>query len=147
MLLKIVNMNKHLLLIDDDEDEKLIFCDALQELETDVGCIYAKGAAQAFDMLGRVRPEIIFVDYNMPRINGLDCIKLLRTVPNLREKPIILYSTTIDESTMKQAKINGASACLVKPSKFEDLKTKLSILLQEHVEAENTVSMMLGFRK
>lgn len=130
-------MSKNLLLIDDDEDEKLIFCEALQALKTNFSCIYASGPAEAFELLGSVRPVMIFVDYNMPRMNGLDCVKLLRNMSFLKKQPIILYSTYISESTLKLAETNGVSACVEKPKTFEDLKTMLSNVLQEQLGVQH----------
>ncbi len=64
-------MKKHILLIDDDVDELKIFNDALEELPGNFKCTYASNAYQAMDMLKFIHPHFIFIDYNLPAMNGI----------------------------------------------------------------------------
>jgi len=72
-------MNKHILLIDDDKDELLIFTDAL-EAKPGPGkfeCSYAQSTLEAVQMLKHLVPDYIFIDYNIPKMNGLEFIDLI----------------------------------------------------------------------
>jgi CheY-like chemotaxis protein len=121
-------MNKHILLIDDDEDEFAIFTDALNRVGDFYKCTYAANAEQAMDILKQVQPDFIFVDYNLPRINGLEFISVARN----NVKPVtkvFLYSTSIGERMIKMARLLGAAGCIEKPVSITELTRELKIIL------------------
>ena len=122
-------MTKHILLIDDDEDEIHIFMEAVYELQVSLDCSFAQGAEQAFEMLTHLMPDYIFLDFNMPKINGLTCLTELRKMPALHNVPVILYSNYINEETSKKALMVGATACIKKPSTIGRLAVVLNDLL------------------
>jgi CheY-like chemotaxis protein len=68
---------KDVLLIDDDNDEYFIFSEAMRLFHEPLRGIYAQSPEEAFGMLGRIRPKVIFVDMNMPKINGIECTRRL----------------------------------------------------------------------
>ncbi len=111
----------NVLLIDDDEDEYLIFSDAIQAFTEQMRCIHAKDADQSFRILQNMRPDIIFVDMNMPRMNGIDCIRNIKGMHKKDAPLIVLYSTYIDPELAKKAKEAGASECLQKPASIDAL--------------------------
>ncbi len=67
-------MRPHLLLVDDDRDELMILSDALKEAGIDCICTWATDPLQALDMLHYLKADFIFMDYNMPKMNGIECI-------------------------------------------------------------------------
>jgi CheY-like chemotaxis protein len=69
---KILTMKTHIFLIDDDINEMKIFVDALKEVTGAFKCTYASNGIHALKMLLYLKPEAIFVDYNMPVMNGLE---------------------------------------------------------------------------
>src|SRR5215212_2357558 len=95
-------MKKHILLIDDDEDEIEIFTDALEKLPVSFNCTCASNADEAIRMLGKVSPDFIFIDYNMPKVNGLKCLEKIKKTKTARDIPVILYSNYIDEEVNKK---------------------------------------------
>src|SRR5215216_2802271 len=105
-------MQKHILLIDDDRDELDILNDALETAGISSVCAWAPGAEQAFRILQDMVPDVIFLDLNMPKINGLACLKEIRKIKRLINIPVILYSTCINEETRKKASDSGASWCI-----------------------------------
>ena len=84
----------------------------------------------ALIFLQKIRPDFIFLDFNMPLKNGLDGLEEIKRIKNYSGIPIILYSGFIDDEIDKKAIDMGALACLRKPYHTQSLTYKLSTILQ-----------------
>jgi PleD family two-component response regulator len=114
-------MLAHILLIDDDEDEYEIFTTALREIAGQ-RCSYAPSATEAMSMIKDDRPDLIFLDINMPGIDGLKCLAGIRNTKECSDIPVVIYSTSENES-MREAAFNlGASDCVKKPGRISQLE-------------------------
>jgi CheY-like chemotaxis protein len=127
---------KHILLIDDDEDELTIFDAAMKELNIPFKCTYAKSAEHALQMLHFLVPDYIFLDYNMPKIDGLDCLKEIRQINTLRNVPVVMYSTCITREVNNKAHELGVNICFNKPSKLNTFTAILKEIIQETEEVK-----------
>jgi DNA-binding response OmpR family regulator len=125
-------MTKYILLIDDDEDELGIFTDALKIVGDFYKCTYAADAEQAMDILKIVQPDFIFVDYNLPKINGLEFISVAGKTINPGATRIYLYSTKINNDTLKMARLLGAAGCIEKSVTIGELARELKVVLQQN---------------
>jgi CheY-like chemotaxis protein len=136
-------MKPHLLLIDDNKNELNTFIDALILVPHDDGfkCTYAHSVKQACEMLKLLIPDFIFVNHNMPGMNGLEFIAFVTTHPPLRNARLCLYATNIDEQTTKLAKDLGA-ACIKKPGTKNELVESLSELLAGYPEPDYSFEPM-----
>ncbi|MFN3378225.1 MAG: response regulator [Runella zeae] len=105
----------HVLLIDDDLDEFEFFLMALEKIPSLFKCTHAASGQEAIKLLDELQPDFIFVDMNMPRWNGLECIKEIKKHLNWKAVPIILYSTSIDTVLEGKAKSLGVVKCIIKP--------------------------------
>ena len=127
-------MSKHILLIDDDQDDAELFSDAVEELGMDVVIDHFVDGNEGIAKLRRDairRPDIVFLDINMPHINGWDCLRELKTIAQLNKIPIVMYSTSnFDNQGVKPEDV-GATAFLTKPSNFEELKQRISSLFSK----------------
>jgi CheY-like chemotaxis protein len=128
-------MKQHLLLIDDNKNELNTFIDALILVPHDDGfkCTYAHSVKQACEMLKLLIPDFIFVNHNMPAMNGLEFIAFLTSHPPLRNTKLCLYATNIVEQTRKLAKDLGATYIKKRGTKNE-LAESLSELLASYPE-------------
>lgn len=108
-------MTKHILLIDDDPDEFDIFIDALRGTYTELKVSGAPGITEALNFLAHTVPDCIVLDYNMPKINGIEGLVDIKRVPALSKIPVVMYSATMDEDIMTIAKELGAAGCVKKP--------------------------------
>ena len=124
-------MKKKILLIDDDIDELLIFNEALNELPTAFSCNFANSVAEGLKVLQSITPDYIFLDINMPGVNGYEAIKILKGLDVSRNIPVILYSTAIDELVKAKALILGAKACVKKTDSIERLSYILKNLTSQ----------------
>lgn len=128
-------MSRVLLLIDDDEDDREVFREAIHTCAPDVDVVFAVDGLQALDLLssGAVKPDFIFLDYNMPRMNGVQCLKALKRSNRFRKIPTIVYTTSADREHEKVIRLLGADEYMQKTTSFTDLCSELSRLLANPV--------------
>ena len=143
MYLRFQNMNKKILLIDDDDDELYFFTEALTETRCPYQCVSARSVEEGMRMLDHTRPEFIFLDINMPRINGFEGLALIRKLEAIRDIPVILYSTAITEEVIKRGSLQGATACMQKTGSITTLAENLKRFLDQRslLPYENGVSL------
>jgi PleD family two-component response regulator len=122
-------------LVDNDIEDQEIFLLALKEIDPLITCMVADGARNAIDKFSSDEsflPKFIFIDMNMPLMNGIECLQELRKLEHLKEIPIYMYSTAEDKRVMSQVKILGATDIIIKPSSFRGLVDLLEKLLQRN---------------
>lgn len=118
-------MKKHFFVIDDDVEDIQLITAALGCLNADCKCTWARSGEQAVMQLQYLKPDIIFIDYQMPGMNGIQCLQAIKDLPNCKQVPIILHSSNMDEQLRRQAMQLGAYACLQKPDSLDRLMTVL----------------------
>lgn len=113
----------NILLIDDDTDDQEIFISAVGEASTEVSCDVLSNATIALEKLKakQLEPDIIFLDLNMPIMNGEQFLKIIKTEKELRDIPIIIYSTSSNPDTIRRTKNEGIMDFLVKPDDYNVL--------------------------
>jgi CheY-like chemotaxis protein len=122
-------MEQLILLIDDDREELDILTLALDVAGiNNIMCVWAKSAEYAFHLFEHIVPDFIFLDYNMPKMDGIHCLQQLKKTRRIQDVPVVLYSTTIDDNTRKQALATGAIGCIQKPGTIDALAEKLEDL-------------------
>ncbi len=116
--------------IDDDPDDSAVFCEAVKEAAPSFICLIADSAASALEILSDRQkiPDYIFLDINMPKMNGLECLKLIKNNHSLNHIKVIMYSTASDPIHIKEFKKLGAGF-LPKPDRFETLVKNLMEIL------------------
>lgn len=122
-------MYKKILLIDDDEDEQFFFMEALKEINGSVKFFFAANSNEGIRMFKFLSPDIVFIDINMPVINGLECLELISGNKNIKEVNTIIYSTGVDDKICDKAIKKGATACIKKQGTIHDLADILKKLL------------------
>ncbi|RXK83747.1 response regulator [Filimonas effusa] len=124
-------MEQLILLIDDDKEELDILTLALDAAGIKhIMCAWAKTAEYAYHLFEHIVPDFIFLDYNMPRINGLDCLQHLKQINRIKEVPVVFYSTSISNETQQRALNTGAECCIQKTGTIDCLAETLKRLFQ-----------------
>lgn len=124
-------MIKKFLLADDDQDDADFFCEALDEIDDSISCIWAKSGA---DLVRKIEgnkidpPEIIFLDINMPEMDGWETLTFLKNNPKLSKVPVIMYSTSSARRDAQKALELGALCFYEKPTNYLLLKEFLELL-------------------
>ena len=117
------------LLNDHYHDDRFLFEEALLSADPDITYQSAVDGLDAIDKLKKGSlPDVIFLDVNMPRMNGIACLQELRQIPLLSEIAVIMYSTSsyYRDECFKL----GADAYIEKPSDFAKLCEKLKVITQ-----------------
>ncbi len=120
------------LLADDDEDDRQFFLEALRSIDPAIECIMAKNGKQALTLLQNnffAVPDYVFLDLNMPLMNGLKCLEEIKKLPSLMDLPVVLYSTTSEKAVEEQSKKAGAHAFFIKPNRPGELADYLRRLV------------------
>ena len=118
----------HILLADDDEDDRLLFIKAFSELKIKTIVYTVNNGMQLMEWLGKNfprLPHIIFLDLNMPLKNGLESLKEIKRSKKLKDITIAIYSTSASEYNIDETFHNGANIYIQKPSNFNTLKEVL----------------------
>lgn len=116
------------LLADDDEDDRLLFREAFEELKIKTVVKTVNDGVELMEYLTQpdiVLPHILFLDLNMPRKNGIDCLLEIKRIDYLKEIPIAIYSTSASEKDIEDTFVKGANVYIKKPSDFGALKKML----------------------
>jgi len=122
------NTTFHIVLADDDEADRLLFTEAFADLKINTRVHTVNNGVQLMEWLRteEVRlPHLVFLDLNMPRKNGLQCLKEIRRDEKLKEIFVAIYSTSDSEKDMEETFINGANVYISKPTEFNTLKKVL----------------------
>jgi CheY-like chemotaxis protein len=137
-------------LADDDEDDRLFFTDAFDELKINTKVNTFKNGRELLNYLHEpevILPNIIFLDLNMPILNGIDCLKEIKSNAKFKDIAIAIYSTSSSEQDVENTFVLGANIYIKKPSSFNDLKKILSEVVtinwQYHTSGLNKDNFLL----
>ncbi|MES2882852.1 MAG: response regulator [Bacteroidota bacterium] len=124
-------MNKTLcfFLADDDEDDVFLFREVLREVAPEAKFSSAVDGQDALDKLKSATmplPHIIFLDLNMPRLDGRQCLRELKTDNKLKNVPVVMYSTSSQQRDIELCREMGAAAFITKPSSVVVLKNLIT---------------------
>ena len=134
----IVNALSHIAYAENDEDDQFIFGEALKH-------IYPSASLQVFAdcksllvelaVNSSFRPDIIFLDLNMPGNKNFECLREIRKGKH-RDLPVIIYSTTDLAPVIRMAYEYGASRFIVKPLTFTGIKEVLAECVHSYNSGE-----------
>jgi CheY-like chemotaxis protein len=131
-------MRKELLifLIDDDTDDQEIFSMIIGDIHSLAKCEFADDGVDALRKLtSPVRPflpDLIFIDINMPRMNGIECLKEIKKLPHLANVPTYMYSTSDESFIVAKSLGLGADGFVKKEAKPKELEARLLNILRDH---------------
>jgi CheY-like chemotaxis protein len=137
----------NILLADDDTDDCIFFRAALDELILSMHLTTVHDGEQLMQLLTDETnglPDVLFLDLNMPRKNGFECLSEIKLNKKLKQLPVIIFSTSFEQEVVNQLYQNGAQYFIRKPSEFTQFKKiihhTLALILQDTLDdgkAEN----------
>jgi CheY-like chemotaxis protein len=116
-------------IVDDDVDDQQLLIDALVENNQFSQCFTASNGQEAIIHLTNAIvpiPEVIFLDLNMPGLNGKQCLIILKHSPSFQHIPVIIYSTTSNKREIQEIYELGATYFLIKKDSFKELLKELA---------------------
>ena len=113
-------IQKRVLLAEDDQDDRMIFEDFLEDRNDFLLISVVENGVEIFEFLNGLNseselPQLIILDKNMPKINGVEALKLLKSEERFSKISVVIYSTYIDQNLVNTCKALGAAAILPKP--------------------------------
>lgn len=96
--------------VDDDSDNLEMFCEAVKEINPSIDCLQAMSAEEALQLLNKTErlPDFIFLDMNMPLIDGKSCLKLIRRNFRLSDLTVFMLSSSCDNNEIQECSSLGA---------------------------------------
>ena len=128
-----------ILYIDDDVDDIEFFEEALRNIDPSIQFKYAKGCGEAFINLtdSPVKPDAIFIDLHLPKVEGLECIKMIKESDDLKHISIIVLSGTISSKQVDDFNKLGVYYFLSKSALLSDITPALKVIIDSLCKNEN----------
>ena len=139
-----MNTNKtsvEILLVDDDSDDRNTFKDALSELKIGTNLTLLEDGRNLLEYLenpNNKKPDILFLDLNMPYKTGVECLIELRQYSKFEDLSIAIYSTSSTDKDIEETFINGANIYIRKPNDFVKLKKILNDVVNMNFQFHNS---------
>lgn len=121
-------------MIDDDHDDREIFEAAIHKIDG-VCCLTANSCSDALWKLAlqeNLVPDFIFIDLHMPRVDGRECLAKIRRIRRFKNVPVVMYSTSIAEQDIEEARRLGATAYISKPCSITQLEITLKDFFSQY---------------
>ena len=118
--------------VDDDLDDQEIFLLVLREISDNITCVFANDGISALEIIkanDSFIPDWIFIDVNMPRMNGIKCLAEIKKFKHLKHVPVYIFSTSAEASVVEESKRMGATGFIKKYIDTKDLKEELSQII------------------
>jgi CheY-like chemotaxis protein len=123
----------YLLLVDDDQDDQQIFAEALENVAPEIQIITASNGLEAMHKLNTPKakqPDIIFLDLNMPMMNGKEFLEELKKTKSFSHIPVVIYTTSSRREDEEDTLALGAAHFLVKPHDYSELCRQIKQVLE-----------------
>ncbi len=141
----------HVLLADDDPDDRLFFKYAIEELKIKTILTTVNDGVELMNYLSEPDaslPHVVFLDLNMPRKGGMECLKEIRANKNYKDLSIAIYSTSGSDKDIEESFVLGANVYIKKPNDFSSLKKILAEVIninwQYHISGLNKENFVLS---
>ena len=142
------NESIYVLLADDDADDRLFFKEAFNAIKIKTIVKTVNDGVELMDYLEQNRkkmPHILFLDLNMPRKSGMECLREIKKMEHLNNVAIAIYSTSASEQDIEDAFVKGANVYIKKPNDFAKLKSLLEEVVTVNWHYQNSGLNRDGF--
>jgi CheY-like chemotaxis protein len=121
-----------ILAVDDDREDRELFCEAISIIDKNIICIQLKDGIDAVHYLDSdlELPDLVFLDINMPKMDGISCLEIIRSNPKFNSTRVIMFSTSRDGHDLKKVAALR-SEFITKPNSFSDLLISLRSIIEE----------------
>jgi CheY-like chemotaxis protein len=128
-----MSQEKKVMIIDDEPASVKLFQEALKEIGNGSECEIASDGKDAFEKLKTLKdnlPELVFLDLNMPRMNGREFLAKFKKEKQYRDIPVIIWTTSAAQNDIDETTALGASYYLIKPNRFEELCNQIKLVME-----------------
>jgi CheY-like chemotaxis protein len=145
------NKPLNILLADDDEDDRFFFKEAIDKVKVKTNLTLVNDGVELMRYLynpENIKPHVVFLDLNMPRKGGIECLEEIRANKDYKDLMIAIYSTSASDSDIEETFVKGANVYIRKPNDFKVLRKVLSDVLsinwQYHTSGLNIEHFVLS---
>lgn len=120
-------------MIDDDHDDAHLFAIALRHVDPSCTFTHASDGTSGLQLLkpGCTLPDFIFLDLNMPRMHGKECLREIRKQAHLTDVPVIIHTTSRSPRDVTETKALGASYFVTKPMTMAEVEEMIRFIITE----------------
>jgi CheY-like chemotaxis protein len=138
---------KNLFLVDDDTDDQEFFMEAIDKLENVTLSGLANNGKEALNKLkySKTLPDYIFLDFNMPLMNGIECLAELKKMPLTKDIPVFMLSTAFEQAEL--SKKIGAKGFIKKSADIHGLETQLDCIINMNTSINYVITGETCFNK
>ena len=129
------------LIADDDEDDRQMLCEAMSDVKIEISVHNVHNGEKLMEYLAECNanlPDLIFLDLQMPRKNGFECLIEIRTGAKFKDTIIAIYSTSISEQDIDSTFHAGANIFITKPKSHEELQKILKDIFKINWHIHNS---------
>lgn len=120
-----------ILYVDDDPDDRQLFLEAVKSIDAGIICATAKDGLDGLSWLeSHTLPDIVFMDINMPLMNGKACLTEIKSNEKTSQLPVIIFTTSNNPQEQTECVKIGAAAYVLKPVSYLQMKSTLSALFK-----------------
>ncbi|MFY7912377.1 MAG: response regulator [Emticicia sp.] len=127
-----MNRNASILICDDDEDDLYLVKSIFNDTKFNNQTIYLKNGEELLEYLNNSKKDIsvglILLDLNMPKIDGREALKIIKSNPELRRIPVVILTTSNAPQDIEMCYTLGANCFMTKPSSYEGLNDAIKTL-------------------
>ncbi|WP_194778379.1 response regulator [Pararhodonellum marinum] len=130
-----------IVLADDDDDDRLLFKEAISQLKLNSELTLVKNGNELMKFLNEPKntlPDLIFLDLNMPEKSGFQCLSEIRTSSVLNTLSVVIYSTSSSDEDIEECFIRGANIYINKPNDFESLKSVILKVISTNLQYDTS---------
>lgn len=120
----------HIIVAEDDQDDKLIFGQAILEIDTHLQVTYVSDGVELLSLINNFLPDLLVLDLDMPYKNGLECLLAIRHDPALQQLPVLVFSSTTQTANIQTAYELGAHLYAFKSNSYSEYVKALRNILQ-----------------
>ena len=120
-------------LIDDDPDDIMLFREVVEDIDKAIHFLSATNGKEGLNILNRENismPMVIFLDLNMPKMDGRECLKEIRNNHRLKDIPVVIYTTSSHQKDIDETRNLGAKGFISKPSSLGELHSVLNAIVE-----------------
>lgn len=127
-----MNRNASILICDDDEDDLYLVKSVFNDTKFSNQIVYLKNGVELLEHLQNHKNEtligLILLDLNMPKMDGREALKMIKSNPEFRRIPVIILTTSNSPQDIYQCYELGANCFITKPSSYEGLNDAIKTL-------------------
>ncbi|SEW36904.1 response regulator [Chitinophaga arvensicola] len=136
---------KKILLAEDDEDDRVIFEEIIQQYQeertfsfhaVENGSLLIQLLNHELEAAPKEPPSLLVLDQNMPQMNGQEALKIIKAHPQLKNIPVVIFSTYNDSRLSNECLNLGAAQTITKPDSYEGFQRVIGKLIEEFLFPE-----------